>query len=399
MRWTRTLAVAGVIVVAAAVVWRPVAEPRLVKFPAHVDVTMHYAGTASTFVDASTSAALATPTVAPLTIDRHIQTMPGGGAHTAVLLETLTITSGGRVQVERNQYVIDRRSMQNVRSPLSWAIDASNVVDRSGTYYVTLPMGTDARKSYDIWKSEAGTSYPITDDPSAPTRVAGVSTVGLAGSLAPTRVIPQEEAALAARGLPVSLSPAQAQARLAAAGVDLGAATRTLAAALSPAELVQVTKALATPVALRYFWEVRGSAAINHTTGALVEIPSADEIVLVQPDLGALAGLGPMLASHASAPGVATLQRQLGAVLGASPQPVYEMTYQETAASAAATAGRVSDQLTQIRVVRTIVPWGLATLGVVLLVGAGVTSRRPRRETPDALPLPAAAPARHQRAA
>ena len=34
--------------------------------------------------------------------------------------------------------------MQNVADPRAWTFTPANVVDRSGTYYLTLPMGVDS---------------------------------------------------------------------------------------------------------------------------------------------------------------------------------------------------------------------------------------------------------------
>jgi hypothetical protein len=385
---TKVLAVAGVVAVAAALLWRPVAEPRIVLFPSHLDRTLHYTGTVTVYVGPATGAALPTPTAEPLTVDRHLQTVAGGGAHTVVVHETLTFHAGTQVLTEENQYVMDRRTMKNVRSPLSWAIVPTNVVDRSGSYYVTLPMGASPSHAYDIWKSEVGTTEHLSADPSVARRVAGVATVGFSGVLPATKVIPAQQAQLVSQGLPGALSPAQAQARLTAAGINLGAASRALAAVLSSAELSQLTALLTTPVPVDYQWSVAGSAAVNHTTGVLVEIPSDTVTVSALPDLSGLARLVPVLAAHAQAPGIAALQRQLQAVVQAPPQPVYRLAFSETAASAASTAKAVRHQLFVLRIVRTDIPWGLGAVGAVLLAAAAATVLRARRPRPSAVAAP-----------
>ncbi|HZQ83908.1 MAG TPA: porin PorA family protein [Acidimicrobiales bacterium] len=386
---TKLLAVAGVIVVIASFAWRPIAEPRLVKFPSHLDRTLHYTGTAMVYVDAATGTVLASPAAQPLSVDRHLQTVPGGGARTVVIRETLTFFTGGRTLTEENQYVLDRRTMRNIRSPLSWAIVPSNVVDRSGSYSVNLPLGTDPARTYPLWKSEVGMTETLRADAAAPSRVSGVATVGLSATLPATPVIAAQQASLVAQGLPGALTGAQVQARVAAAGTDMAAATRTLASVLTPAQLTTVAALLAKPVPLHYVWSAAGVIAVNRPTGALVMVPSDTITVSVQPDMGGLGQLQPMLAAHAQAPGVAALQHQLAAIVGTPPQPVYRLAFSETAPSAAATAHTVSDQLTQLRIVRVYVPWGLLVLGAVLLAAAATTFiRRARPEVPETAPAP-----------
>jgi len=386
---TKLLAIVGAIVVIASFAWRPVAEPRLVKFPSHLDRTLHYAGTATVYVDAGTGAALPSPTAQPLTVDRHLQTVAGGGSGTVVVRETLTFFTGGRALTEQNQYVMDRRTMRNVRSPLSWAIVPSNVVDRSGSYSVNLPLGTDPARTYPLWKSEVGTTETLRAGAGAPAHVSGVATVGLSATLPPTPVIAAQQASLVAQGLPGALTGAQVQARLTAAGLDMAAATRTLASVLTPAQLTAVAAMLAKPVPLHYVWSATGVMAVNRPTGALVTVPSDTITVSVQPDMSGLVQLQPMLAAHAQAPGVAALQQQLDAIVAAPPQPVYRLAFSETAPSAAATAHTVSDQLTQLRIVRVYVPWGLLVLGVALLAAAAIAFiRRARPEVPETAATP-----------
>lgn len=387
---TKVLAAVGVLAVIASFAWRPVAEPKLVKFPSHLDRTLHYAGTATVYVDAATGAVLATPAVQPLTVDRHLETVAGGGGHTVVIRETLTFYTGGRSIIEKNQYVIDRRTMRNIRSPRSWAIEPSNVVDRSGSYSINLPLGTSTARTYALWKSEVGATETLRADTTVPSRVNGVATIGLSATLPPTPVIDAQQASLVAQGLPGELTGAQVQSRLTAAGVDLAAATRTLASVLTPAELTQAAAVLAKPVPLRYVWSATGAMAVNPTTGALVKVPSDAITVSVQPDMSGVGQLGTMLAAHAQAPGVAALQQQLDRTVGAPAQPVYRLAFSETEASAASTAGTVRDQLTLVRIVREYVPWGLRGIAVVLLAFAVLTFvRRPRPEAAETVPAPA----------
>jgi Porin PorA len=390
----------GAVLLLAGILWRPVAEPALVKFPSDLNVTTHYQGTATLSVDSRTGAPLARPARLPLTVDRHLQAVAGGGARTVVIRETITVGIAGRTQVQANQYVMDRRSMRNLKSPSSWAFAPAAMVDRSGSYYVNLPMGTKRTRSYRVWSNQAGAAYPLAvPGGGRTTTVGGLATIRLAGAQPATPVGQAEAAALRAQGLPASLTASQFAARLRAAGIDLEAVTGALAAVLSPAELQRVGQAMAAPVPLRYQWATSGQADVEPRTGAIVRLSSVAERLTVRPDTGGMAAIAPALAAHASSPSVARIAALLQAAGKAPAQPVYQLAYDETPASVASTAAIVRQRLSQMRFAQVYIPWSLIVVGLVLLVLAGAAAARgPQPALPSGRPDRTGGEARRVRA-
>ena len=106
----RLMFVVAIVLLVAAALWRPVAVPQLVKFPSHLDETTNYRGTFTVHADPATGQPLPDPMSLPLEIDRRVHTLPGGGAHTAVLEEAVTYRVGDTTQRERHPYVRVRRA-------------------------------------------------------------------------------------------------------------------------------------------------------------------------------------------------------------------------------------------------------------------------------------------------
>jgi hypothetical protein len=176
----RVVLAIGVALLAVAALWRPVAAPQLVKFPSSVDETNRYRGTFTLHVDPATMQPLAQPMTVPLEIDRRVRTLPGGGAHTAVVEEAVTYRIAGTAQEERHHYVIDRRTMRHVDDARSWSFSPANRTHNAGAYRVTLPLGTDADGRYRIWENEVGRSFWMVRDPArSHVDAHGLSLVGL----------------------------------------------------------------------------------------------------------------------------------------------------------------------------------------------------------------------------
>src|SRR6478672_1601833 len=95
----------GVALLVGAVAFRVAAVPALERFPLNIDETSHYSGTATTAVDSATLLPLATPTVEPLSLSRHVKVIDGDDEQ-AVVRETVTIKAGPTTSVEKYQYVM-----------------------------------------------------------------------------------------------------------------------------------------------------------------------------------------------------------------------------------------------------------------------------------------------------
>src|SRR4051812_29555477 len=232
-----SLAVGGVLVLIAAVLWHPVVEPQVVKFPDDTNATMQYTGTMMTF-QAAQQAGLAAQV--PLQIDRRVETVKDQtGAHTALVKETLTARFGGTVQEQTNVYAMDRRSMTNVPDPKAYTSTPANMVDRSGSFYVNLPMGVTGNGSqFKMFENKIGSAYDLMTAPrNATGELEGLAVVRLTGGYSFTPVTAAERSVLAASGLPQQLTSAQVAAQLKAAGINVDQAVIGLAKVLTPQEL------------------------------------------------------------------------------------------------------------------------------------------------------------------
>lgn len=367
------LAVALVLVVAAAL-WRPLAIPRLVRFPSDVDETTHYAGEFTVYVDPATGQRLAEPMELPLEIDRRVRTLPGGGADSVVLEEAVTYRIAGTTQQERHHYVIDRRSMQHRDDPRSWSFAPENHIEPAGTYRVTLPFGTAVGGRYRIWENEPGRSFWMASDPArARVRQNGLALVGMQEVWHGAPVAPYYRAELVKQGFAIELTFPQLSATLAAGGVDVEGAL----ASLPPAAAPVVAAAREARVPLRFVRDNDGHALVEPRTGEIVDLVYSDEAIRAAPDLAPLRDLHNVLA-EAATPESTALAEALDALDRAPPAPVYSLRYEQTPASVAAAAERARDDLRQLDIVERYVPWTLALSGLVLLLVTVLSGRRAR---------------------
>ncbi|HET6950421.1 MAG TPA: hypothetical protein VFI47_08600 [Acidimicrobiales bacterium] len=345
------------------------------KFPAHLDETTRYRGTFTLHVDPATGQPLTDPIVLPLEIDRRVRTLPGGGAHTAVLEEAVTYRIAGTTQRERHHYVIDRRSMQNRDDERSWSFSPENRIDPAGTYRVTLPLGASADGRYRIWENEPGMSFWMVRDPArAHMRQNGLELIGLQEIWHGVPVAPYYRAELRKQGFPLDLTFVQLAARLTASGVDVERALE----ALPHADVSLVAEARDVRLPLRFFRDNDGHALVEPRTGAIVDLVYSDEAITATPDLAPLRELRDALGRSVSSPEIAALADALDAMDRAAPAPVYSLHYEQTAASVAEAARRTREDLRQLDLVEGYVPGGLAALSVVLLALAGLGRWRRR---------------------
>lgn len=390
-RSSKVLLSGGLVLGVGALAWTPVAVPRIVKLPTNVDRTDHYEGNLVTFIDRTTGTALATPSAVPLTIDRHIASIPGAsGAHVTLLKETTTAHMGGQDVVQEHVYAVDRRTMENVADPRAYTFTPDNVLDRSGTYYLTLPMGVHSSgEALSIWKPEAGASYPLVSTTPATGTEAGTKVVYLQGEIPTPLPAPAYEIAmLQARGLPMQLTPEQVAAQLTAAGVDVAAAAPILIANLSAAELQAVTDVLALPMPLKYSIYGHGLLGAEPKTGGLVSLSGIVDGIGVKPDMSAIAPAVAALTQHADVPAIASLVGILDKMAAAPPQPVYEMQYTQTAASVAEAASYAQSQADKVTLATTIIPAGMAVVAGALLLAGIALIWLPRRRHPNVAKVP-----------
>lgn len=389
-RSTKLLAAGAAVFLVAFALWYPVVEPMLVRFPSSVNDTMQYKGTLTFFVDMQTGAALPTPDVQPLEVTRTLKSVPGEtGAHRATLQEVLTLTASGLDQWQASRYVLDRRSMKNVKDARANAWGAP--VDRSGAYFPIAPMGVEKGKTYNMWFGEAGTVYPLAVPANAKTeKVNGVDVLRGKASLPNLPVSSQfQDTVLKLAGAPTSLTYDQFKAQARARGIDLDQVQGALAKVLSPSEVSVLLATLQKPLPLRYFAFLKeAEAVLEPKTGLVMDLALDDKGVSVAPDFTPWAPMQQILAAHAGDPTIKAVTDGVASMATAPPQPVYELRFSQTPASVAKMADKARDQVRQLDLAHRWIPGALGVL-TVLLLGATIISFR-RRPTPvTALPVPA----------
>lgn len=369
--------VAGVVVLVVAAAWVPLVTPMLKKFPNDLNVTVHFTGTFSTHMDAATGMPLATPAVETMTVDRALKALPKqSGAHTTLVQETITLKTPTRTIEQKNVYAIDRRSMKGVKSAQAYSLAPQNVVDRTGAYTLTLPMGFNTGTSFPIWKTESSSTYPLTATSPLRSTIDGLKVVNLTGILNETQVAPLELQALVAQGMPTTMSSKVAEATVGVFGGDVSGTMAALLPSLTDTERQTVQEALITDLPLKYFTYSSGDASAEQKTGQIVKLSGITDGITVQPDVSSLAPVLDVLKNHVDVTGVPSLITAMTTLAQMKPQVVYEMKYDQTPASISSMAKDAKSMARQIDLVDRDVPLGLMSLSALLLIGALLVSRR-----------------------
>jgi hypothetical protein len=396
-RFPRTVLPISAGLVALALLWWTLAVPALVKYPTDLDVTPRYEGVFTLFVDPETATPLATPVEMPLDIERHIRSLGDeSGASRVVVEETITQRAGDFVDAtQTNVYVMDRRTLQNVADDRAYAFEPSNVVDRSGAYRLNLPFGTSSASTYDIYKNETGMTYEMRAFTTTPTTdEAGLHVLNFAGS---ATEMPLDDAYLAELRrvvpLPTSMTLERLKPQLLAAGLDVDAVLAAVGPVITPDDLATLAQIAAQPIPLQYVLSFEGTAAVETTTGAEVDV-GAIESVGARPVLADVAMLQAVLTHYPDVPEAVVAVEALTTLSSAPAVKLFEYQYEQTPASVADIADEVKSMRNQIRLAKVYVPFGLLGAAVLsLLVGAFAYTRR-RDPTIDLrIPAPAAKPA------
>lgn len=380
----------GAALALGALAWVLFAVPALVKYPTDVDVSPKYEGTFELFVDAATAAPLEEPLELPLAVDRHIEAVGDeSGASTVVVKETIRQRAGDLVDsTYTNVYVMDRRTLENVDDPRAYAFSPENKVDRSPSYRVHLPFGTEFDGTYRIYKNETDDTYTLGGATSGPETY---ETEGLTLTRMEPRTEPQplSEAYLAqlnkAVPLPESLTLDQLKPQLLAMGLDVDATLAALLPALSPEDLETLSALAAEPIPLEYMLSFTGNVGVETTTGSEVEV-AVQETLGARPVLANVEALADVLGRYPQVPEAVAAVETLDELATAPPIPIFSVDYAQTDASVADIAGDVKDQRQMVLLAQRWVPLGLVVVSLVLLaIGAGLMIRDRRRGAPVAV--------------
>jgi hypothetical protein len=361
--------------VAGALSWSAFAVPALVKYPTDLDVTPRYRGSFTLLVDPTTTAVLPTPRDVPLEIERRIRSLNDESSASRVVVEETISQRAGEVfdATQTNVYVMDRRTLENVADERAYAFDGSNVVDRSGAYRLNLPFDTSPDSIYKIYKNEIGTTYEAREDTATPT--SDEAGLRLHNFRASATEVPLDDAYLAELNkvvaLPESLTLDQLKPQLVAAGLDVDSLLFALAPVITPDDLALLSQIAAQPIPLQYVLSLEGTARVETTTGAEVDV-IATEWVGAKPTLADAAELQALLAKYPDIPEAVAAGEALAALSAGPATKLFEYRYEQTPASVADIAHEVKSQRQKIRLAEEYAPAGLWAAAALTLAAGGL---------------------------
>ena len=379
-RWPAVAALTtGTVLVLAALLWRSLVVPVLVKFPTDVDQNPRYEGTFTLFVDPATAAPLLEPTISDLAVDRHVEALPEeSGASLVVVRETIAHEVEGLAAASQvHQYVMDRRTNANVDDPRAWAFEDTNVLDRDGAYWVAMSKDVGSASTVPMYKDEIGGTFSAVGGPDTEV-VDGLRLVGFEAS---GTAEPLTDAYLrsldAVVPLPRSLTFDQLKPSLIAAGVPVDEAMAALVEVATPDDLAALAALVAEPIPLEYVDTFTGQTFVEPDTGAIVDVTSVVERVSARPAADAVPPLMTILERYQDEPAIAAAIDGLDR-LATQPLPVFEYRYAQTPASVEELAAWVAEQRDLIDLAERTIPLALAAAGVTAMVIGGLLLVRRR---------------------
>jgi hypothetical protein len=376
------LLVVGVIVLAVAAIWRPVVAPQLTKLPTSLNINYLFAGTYTGYVNQSTGARLGAPQNLPLSIDRQVKAVPAQSTSSELAVNDASAVAIGPDKTPQIlQYVLDRTTAKNVKSPYAYALVPGNVVDRASSYSLGPPPGADTAKTYPMWVDEIDKTVPISYANVTQT-VHGVAVQEWRLNLPAT---PMAASFVSAMHLPATMSFAEFEAQLKAQGTDLALGLKVLSGSLTAAEKTSLAALTAKPIPLQYFYAITIKLLVEPASGTVVDTLTAVRAYSVRPVLGPFAAaLAPIVAAHPANLAAAPLAAGSKKLTAAPAQPLYTLTFHQTPASVTETAGQAGHNANLLKIIEMWIPIGLGVIGLIL-AGLAFTGRW-RREPPVAKP-------------
>ena len=348
MRLTRSaviIAVVGVLALVAAAVVRFVVVPSASKLPNDLNTTQDYAGTYSGLNPAALAGGSGDLMLRniPMTASRQY-TVDSTDGNTAVVNQTIERAVGGQASPSATtRYAVDRTDFESAPAPSG----ATDVVPSKGWIF-TLPLDPQSDATYQLWDGPTGAAYPLTYQ--------GTSTIDGRTVLEYQSVAKGDVVDPAALGLPTSVTKAQ-----------LVTLQPVLAGLLPPALLAQLPGILAQlpdTLPLTYTSDTTATFFADSQIGSPIRSGSTQKI---------------------------SANLALGTTV-AVPFSTIELSTTDT--SSQAMADDASSKAGTLNLVGTVLPIGLAILGVVLLLVALLLAIRAGRSggatgaEPPVLPTP-----------
>jgi hypothetical protein len=377
--WPLVLVIPGLLLIAGSFGFKSWMLPELKKFPTDLAVDAAYEGTVTLYVDPATKQPLAEPQVLPLSVSRQVESVAEeSDGDTVVVRETLRLESPGLFDsVQLHQYVMDRTTAVNVADPRAWAFNELNVVDRSGSFYISFGLGVDTSVAQPVFKSEINQQYLAS--PVELRDLDGLEVVDLAAENGWTPVVDPYLSDLdRSVQLPRELTLDELKPLLAGAGLDVDATLLGLLPQLAPEDLQSLVTLAAVPVPLDYLQRFEGRTGLDPVTGAPVHVVQVNEVLGAVPSSTWVDGLAAILDRYPAVPEAVALVTAVRDA-AASPIPIFANTYQQTDASVASAVADAKENGRMLNLAQSVVPNGLLLVGLVLTVLGLVLIAIPRR--------------------
>lgn len=373
---SRVLVLVGIVLLLFGILWWVLAVNRLVRYPSSVDLTMLSEGTVERLAARHGLLPYDPPEKAELELENIVFSINEGyTSSTAEVAENSKCLSGplpGGIELDdQNVYVIDRRDCINRKSPRSTS--AGTVVDRSGSWTVNFPLGTD-RTSYNVFNNDVGSSFAVNfvkED-----TVNGVKAYVFEGSF---RHRPMVDHRVEAMGLPEATTYGDIKKELESAGIPIDALLQTASGTLTAEERATIdsfTDDL--PVRLDYMVEYAWEAAVEPVTGSIINVSSDETRVFVNSDVKTFLPLFEVLANHAEDPLVVQYLSQLDQQKVLEPKELFRIRTSWTENTSDRMAESANGRIGPIRFIKDYMTYLFLILGAVMVTG-GLVLRSERR--------------------
>lgn len=337
------LAVVGVVLVAAGLVFMLAIVPGMKKMPADTDTTRAYEGTMASLLDPQTFEFL---NDLPIELQRRFYVVATDG-DLALVKEERTMTSGGRpLQQVVSHYAVDRTSMlASDEYPEQWA-ENEGFLPREG-YVLGWPMDT-GQQDYMGWSDDYMSTVALVFEEEAEHERSGMTLYRFTSASDPQ---PIDEQITQGMGLPAELPKSQLALLLGQA--NLGPTASSV--------LPQLVEALPDTVPLAYYYDYEGTYWVDPATGIIVDTEKRETRTV---------GLSADIIEGSP---LALLPEEQQAALRV---PIMDFSYTATDASVQEAKTDAEDAAGTLRLYGTTLPVAGIILGAVLLALGLVLARR-----------------------
>ncbi|MDY6795364.1 MAG: porin PorA family protein [Actinomycetota bacterium] len=382
---SKILIALGILLILAAILWWAIAVNSLVKLPSDIDSVTEYEGTMTYYVDPISNQPL--PEGEELQLDMKVERNITSNADEfdssrGVLDEEIVLDLGIQKQSMEFAYVLDRKSIENVKDDRAWAWDPANVVDREGTYYPLLGFDVSKDETYLIWKNEidAGLEAEFIDEQD----LEGVTVYNFSSEIMVTDKKEVAPVYIEALGLPAEMTFDDLKPSLQALGVDVDGLLVVAQQVLSAEDQQALGQVLQETVPANYYWAMDTKISVEPKTGLPVDVYKNVESLYMELDMTKLAGLFTILNKYKDDPNLGPALAQLEdlqvQLAQAEPNKIFEYSYEQTDETVKDAVDEAKDSASKVNLVKVYIPWALLIVGALiliigLLIGGGRTQQ------------------------